>query len=130
MRSKRISTNNNKKGGGSMLRVPSRGLPTMKLVYVFPDLEGQVEGAGFKWYLRDVLRRVPDYHRVIEVDVDGVDTLGKWLFGIPGYAGNARFIANPDEVPRVEVWCGGCSESVIYAIDKLFSFVGGVRVDK
>jgi len=134
--------NKNKRGGGSMaLRLPVRGLPGMRVVYEFSDLEGKVEGDGFKLYLRDVLKRVPEYHRVIELDfrVEGksnegvpipVNTLGRWLFGVPGYAGNARFIAHPGKVPVVEVWCGGCGEEVIYVLDKLFGYVGGKRVEK
>jgi len=131
----------NKRGGGNMvLKVPVRGLPGMRIVYEFPGLEGKVEGAGFKLYLRDVLKRVPEYHTVVELDVNvvgrsdegipiPVNTLGRWVFGVPGYAGNARFTAYPGEVPCVEVWCGGCGEDVIYAIDRLFAYVGGKRVE-
>lgn len=121
-----------------MLKLPVRGLPGMRVVYEFPDLQGKVLGDGFKLYLRDVLKRVPEYHTVLEFDfqVEGrsdkgipipVNTLGRWLFGVPGYAGNARFMSLPGEIPTVEVWCGGCSEEVIYVLDKLFGYVGGKR---
>jgi hypothetical protein len=123
-----------------VLRVPARGLPFKKVVYEFSDLKGKVEGGGFKLYLRDVLKGVPEYHRKIKLDVAvegksdegipiSVNTLGRWLFGVPGYAGNARFIALPDEVPIVEVWCGGCSDDeVIAVLDKLFRYAGGKRI--
>jgi hypothetical protein len=130
----------NKRGGGTMLKVPARGLLSKKVVYEFPDLKGKVEGGGFKLYLRDMLKRVPEYHMRIELDFyvegkteDGVpisiNTLGRWIFGVPGYTGNARFIAYYGEVPRVEVWCGGCGDEVIYAIDRLFKYAGGKRVE-
>jgi hypothetical protein len=120
-----------------VLRVPVRGLPGT-VVYEFPDLKGKVEGGSFKLYLRDRLKRVPEYHRPIELDfyVEGktedgipilINSLGRWLFGVPGYAGNARFIAIPGEVPRVEVWCGGCDDDVLKVLDKLFMYVGGKR---
>jgi len=121
-----------------VLRVPARGSMCMKVVYEFPELKGKVVGGSFKLYLRDLLKKVPEYHSVLEaIGIEGktdtgipvpVSTLGRWIFGVPGYAGNARFIAYPGEIPRVEVWCGGCSEEVIYAMDKLFEYVGGKRV--
>jgi hypothetical protein len=137
-----IGRDKNKKGGdGMVLRLPVRGMPSYRVIYEFSDLKGKVVGSGFKLYLRDVLKRVPEYHKKIELDfhVEGktedgipisINTLGRWLFGVPGYAGNARFIAYPDEVPYVEVWCGGCGEEVVAVLDKLFSYVGGRRVEK
>jgi len=124
-----------------VLRVPVRGLPSMRVMYEFPDLKGKVEGGEFKLYLRDQLKRVLEYHRAVEMDfkIEGksdrgvpipVNTLGRWVFGVSGYAGNARFIVVPSEVPRVEVWCGGCDKEVIEVLDKLFGYVGGRRVVK
>jgi hypothetical protein len=118
------------------LKLPARGLPTKRVIYVFPDLKGEVEGGSFKLYLRDVLKKVPTYHIPVEVDVYGrtadgvpikINTLGRWLFGVPGYAGNARFLGISGEVFRVEVWCGGCGDDVIEVLDKLFAYVGGKR---
>ena len=57
-----------------------------------------------------------------------MNTVGRWLFGVPGYAGNARFVAMPGRVPYVEVWCGGCDEEVVKVLDRLFAYVGGKRV--
>jgi hypothetical protein len=122
-----------------VLRVPIRGLPSQVVVYEFPSLKGKVEGGSFKLYLRDQLKRVPEYHRIVELDfkVEGrssdgvpipVSTVGRWLFGVPGYAGNARFVAMPGRVPYVEVWCGGCDEEVVKVLDRLFAYVGGKRV--
>jgi hypothetical protein len=140
VRGYKVAEDKNKRGGVNMLRLPVRGLPSMRIVYEFPDLKGKVLGGGFKLYLRDLLKKVPEYHRVIELDfrVEGksdegvtipVNTLGRWVFGVPGYAGNARFISLPEEVPVVEVWCGGCGADVIYAIDRLFAYAGGKRVE-
>jgi hypothetical protein len=122
-----------------VLRLPVRGFLSRKVIYEFPKLKGRVEGGGFKLYLRDSLRRVPEYNIPVEVEIDvygrtadgvpiEINTLGKWLFGVPGYAGNARFIAVPGEVPYVEVWCGGCDDDVIKILDKLFAYVGGKRI--
>lgn len=130
----------NKRGGdGMVLRLPVRGMHSNRVIYEFSDLKGKVVGGGFKLYLRDVLKRVPEYHTVVELDfkVEGksdegvpipINTLGRWLFGVPGYAGNARFMSLPGEVPVVEVWCGGCGEEVIAVLDRLFAYVGGKRV--
>jgi hypothetical protein len=120
------------------LRVPVRGLPSVKVVYEFPDLRGKVEGGEFKLYLRNVLKKTPEYHVPIEMDlsIEGrsdkgvpipINTLGRWIFGVPGYAGNARFIVVSGQVPRVEVWCGGCDEEVVEMLDRLFGRVGGKR---
>jgi hypothetical protein len=129
----------NVKGGeAGVLKVSVRGLPSRKVVYEFPSLKGKVEGGSFKLYLRDQLKRVPEYHRAIELDfyVEGktedgipiaINSLGRWLFGVTGYAGNARFFAYPGEIPRVEVWWDGCDEEVIKVLDRLFSYVGGKR---
>jgi len=122
------------------LKLPVRGMPSRRVVYEFPSLRNKVVGGNFKLSLRNVLRRVPIYHYPIELDfkVEGrsesgvpisIDNLGKWLFGVPGYAGNARFIAYPGEIPYVEVWCGGCGEDVVKVLDKLFKYVGGKRVE-
>jgi hypothetical protein len=92
-------------------------------------------------YLRNMLKKVPEYHRAVEMDfkIEGksdrgvpipVNTLGRWVFGVSGYAGNARFFAYPGEVPRVEVWSGGCDKEVIKVLDRLFEYVGGRRVVK
>lgn len=126
--------------GKAVLKLPVRGMPSRRVVYEFFDLRNKVVGGDFKLYLRNVLKRVPEYHAQIDLDVkvegrseDGVpisiDNLGKWIFGVPGYAGNARFIAYLGEVPYVEVWCGGCDEDVIKVIDRLFKYVGGKRVE-
>jgi len=130
---------NLRRGEKKVLRVPIRGLPSKVVVYEFPSLKGKVEGGSFKLYLRDQLKRVPEYHRIVELDfkVEGrssdgvpisVNTVGRWLFGVPGYAGNARFVAMPGRVPYVEVWCGGCDEEVVKVLDRLFAYVGGKRV--
>jgi hypothetical protein len=108
------------------LKLPVRGMPSKKLVYEFSNLKNKVLGSNFKLYLRNVLKRVPEYHAQIDLDVK---VEGRSEDGVSGYAGNARFIAYPGEVPRVEVWCGGCGEDVVKVLDKLFKYVGGKRVE-
>ena len=62
---------------------------------------GYSEG-NFKLIVREVARKHPYYHLKVSLvpPVQGrddagrpvpVDTLGRWLFGVPGYAGNAIF---------------------------------------
>jgi len=73
--------------------------------------------ANFKVLVRDAAKHAAWYHLPIVLipEVQGrsdageeieVNTLGRWLFGVPGYQGNARFIGWPD-VPYVELpeWC-------------------------
>jgi len=108
-----------------------------RLVYEFPG--GRVRGASFKVFLRNELKKVSEYHTPVELDnpnvagrtEDGipipVNTLGRWLFGVPGYAGNAVFDGFKD-VPEVVVNVGGgVSDEVVELIDRLFLAVGGVR---
>jgi hypothetical protein len=108
-----------------------------RLVYEFNEVNAQ--GAGFKLYLREKLKGVQEYHTPIELDnpaITGrtdtgvpipINTLGRWLFGVPGYAGNATFDGFGD-VPKVIVNISpATSGEVVELIDRLFSAVGGVR---
>jgi hypothetical protein len=108
-----------------------------RLVYEFPGC--RVRGASFKIFLRNELKKVSEYHTPVELDNPGVagrtedgvpipiNTLGRWLFGVPSYAGNAVFDGFKD-VPEVVVNVGGgVSDEVVELLDKLFSVVGGVR---
>jgi len=78
--------------------------------------------ASFKPLVRDAAKRtawyylpvvlIPDVHGLSDAgDIIEVNTLGSWLFGVPGYQGNARFIGWPD-VPYVEL-PEGCPDEVI-----------------
>jgi len=78
--------------------------------------------------VRDAAKRTAWYRLPVTLapDVQGrddagmaveVNTLGRWLFGIPGYQGNARFIGWPD-VPYVEL-PEGCPEEVIHGLLEL-----------
>jgi len=97
------------------------------------------KGSSFKIFLRNALKKIPEYHTPIELDNPGVagrtedgvpipiNTLGRWLFGVSGYAGNAIFdgFATP---PRVVVNVHSeVQPEVIEVIDRLFSAVGGLR---
>jgi hypothetical protein len=106
-------------------------------VYEFPGVG--VRGASFKVYLREKLKKVSEYHTPIELDNPGVagrtedgipipiGTLGRWLFGVPGYAGNATFDGFGD-IPKVVVNINPTvSAEVVGLIDRLFSAAGGVR---
>ena len=84
--------------------------------------------ANFKVLVRDAAKRAAWYHLpiVLVPDVQGrsdageeiaVNTLGRWLFGVPGYQGNARFIGWPD-VPYVEL-PEGCPEEIISGLLEL-----------
>jgi hypothetical protein len=108
-----------------------------RLVYEF--LGVGVRGASFKLYLRNELKKIPEYRIPVELDNsnvtgrtdDGVpipvNTLGRWLFGVPGYAGNAVFDGFGD-VPRVVVNISPTtSTEVVELIDRLLSAAGGVR---
>jgi len=120
------------------LVLPARARGNEKrLVYEFRNVS--VKGAGFKVFLRNELKKIPEYHTPIELDnpevagrtEDGipipVNTLGRWLFGVPGYAGNAVFDGFKN-VPEVIINVGaGISGEAVELIDKLFSVAGGNR---
>jgi len=76
------------------------------------EAEGYSRGS-FKLLVRDAANKTQWYYLpvVLIPEVQGrsdageaieVNTLGRWLFGVPGYQGNARFIGWPD-VPYVEL---------------------------
>jgi len=110
-----------------------------QLVYEFRNTGAK--GAGFKIFLRNELKKIPEYHTPVALDNPGVagrtedgipipvNTIGRWLFGVPGYAGNAVFegFSNP---PRVVVNINSAVQpELVKLIDQLFSAVGGVRVE-
>jgi len=92
-----------------------------------------------KVFLREKLKGVPEYHTPIELDNPAIagrtdtvvpipiNTLGKWLFGVPGYAGNAVFDGFSDPPKVVVNIHSEVQPEVIEVIDQLFSAAGGVR---
>jgi len=106
-----------------------------RLVYEFRNY---AQGPSFKVFLREKLKGVPEYHTPIELDNPAIagrtdtgvpipiNTLGKWLFGVPGYAGNAVFDGFSDP-PKVVVNISEVQPEVIELIDRLFSAAGGLR---
>jgi hypothetical protein len=56
-------------------------------------------GAGLKQYYKGKLKENRLYHQLIEIDppVDSIhiETIGDWIFGLPEYEGNVRFL--PDQ---------------------------------
>ena len=99
------------------------------------------KGSSFKIFLRNALKKIPEYHTPIELDNPGVagrtedgvpipiNTLGRWLFGVSGYAGNAVFDGFSDPPKVVVNVHSEVQPEVIELIDKLLSAAGGVRVE-
>jgi len=95
----------------------------------FPDTIGQLNemveinaqkplGLTAQVYIHEVARKLPLYNQEISCDAVGkdkegnkiaVDTVGRWLFGVPGYAGHFRIAPSgnmvsiyfPKESPKV-----------------------------
>jgi len=70
---------------------------------------GRVLGLTAKVFLQEQGRVLPSYNEKISCDdvgkdTDGneikVDTVGRWLFGVPGYDGNVR-VTSDDEMTRI-----------------------------
>lgn len=64
-------------------------------------------GATVEVYVREIARSLPEYDQPIEcaavgIDAEGneiaVNTLGRWLFGVPGYQGHVRVVADGETV--------------------------------
>lgn len=80
-----------------MLSLPARTLPLHYQKHEFPIRNRW--GTGLKTEIRNIAKTLPLYHIPVKLDPevsgrtdDGavipIDTLGKWLFGTPGYMGN------------------------------------------
>ena len=57
--------------------------------------------------VKEFARQIPDYFHPISSEVKGVDktgkeievnTVGRWMFGVPGYEGVARIVPEKDRV--------------------------------
>lgn len=64
-------------------------------------------GVTASTYLQEKARKLPSYQKEIESDVVGVDkngttiavnTVGRWLFGVPGYQGQLRVVPQEETV--------------------------------
>ena len=64
-------------------------------------------GLTAKVLIHEAARTLPLYDQSIECDAKGqsnegkkikVDTVGRWLFGVPGYEGHIRIVAENDKV--------------------------------
>lgn len=64
-------------------------------------------GVTAKVFIHEVARRLPLYNQSIKCRIEGqdkkgkkvaVDTVGRWLFGVPGYAGRVRVALSGDKV--------------------------------
>lgn len=58
-------------------------------------------------YLQEVARKIPNYNTQINCDAAGIDkqganikvnTLGRWLFGVPGFDSHIRIVPQGDNV--------------------------------
>lgn len=93
-----------------MMKFPKRLHGKMKLISI--RLPGNKPMGGFaKIYLRNIAKGFPEYHQKIETGISGEDnfgneipinTVGRWLFGTPGYMGHIR-VSNWDGDIKVEV---------------------------
>jgi len=64
-------------------------------------------GVTTKVFIHEAARGLPLYHQSIKCRIKGedkkgkkiaVDTVGRWLFGVPGYAGRVRVALSGDKV--------------------------------
>lgn len=79
----------------NIIKLPPRGgLPRLGI-----KIEAPIKnkwGTSLKQILRNAARTIPEYFTPIncgvEINIEGekivIDTLGKWIFGTPGYKGN------------------------------------------
>lgn len=100
-----------------------------KILTTFPEKIGQLDamieinaqkplGLTAQVYIHELARKLPLYNLEIDCEAQGqdkegnkiaVDTVGRWLFGVPGYAGHFRIaptgnnvsIYFPKESPKV-----------------------------
>ena len=58
-------------------------------------------------YLQEAARKIPDYNTQINCDANGADkqgtsirvnTLGRWLFGVPGYQSHVRIVPQGENI--------------------------------
>ncbi len=86
---------------------PSR-IPISSNISAFFIPAGEKWGYNFKLKLRDVAKKSPIYFQKIFCPICGrddngkeipIDTVGKWLFGVPGYMGHIRAFDGHIEIP-------------------------------
>lgn len=76
-------------------------------------------GGSAKIFLRNIAKKIPEYHQPIECEISGrsdsgqqipINSVGRWLFGVPGYMGHTRVsnwegttakVEFPQEAPEV-----------------------------
>jgi len=89
-----------------VLKLPARAsLCTQKLSFDRPNLWGY----DLKVVLRSACKRLPEYSIPVEIEpqVTGqsstgvpipINTLGRWVFGTPGYKGNCIFLGGQKNI--------------------------------
>jgi hypothetical protein len=88
-----------------VLRLPARGIPVERLIFDAPNLWAY----NLKIILREACKNLPEYWIPIEIEPkvtglspDGkqipINTLGRWIFGTPGYKGNCNFLGGEKQI--------------------------------
>jgi hypothetical protein len=95
-------------------------------------------GGSAKLFLRDVARNeIPEYHRPIVIGISGrtntgeeipINTVGRWLFGTPGYMGHVKVSNWEGNEAQVE-WPSQAPDVVYTLIAKLKAEVEGLAVN-
>lgn len=90
----------------------------MKKITMFPNTvipldmrvaiqSSELPGLTAKVFIQEKARSLPLYNQSIDCDAEGqskegkkieVNTVGRWLFGVPGYEGHIRIVAENDKV--------------------------------
>jgi len=91
------------------LDLPVRGSPPRMGIKIQAPIKNRW-GFSLKVAMRQVAKSLPEYKRVIIHKVSGrddngneipINTLGRWIWGVPGYMGNAVFDGGAE---MVTVW--------------------------
>ncbi|MFA7070380.1 MAG: hypothetical protein WC144_06025 [Sulfurimonas sp.] len=101
------------------IKMPSKRASRADNSLVIPMLNRY--GYGLKIAIRNEAKKLPSYHEPIECEICGrddsgneipINTIGRWVFGTPGYMGHAMFdggenekiiIYLPHETPEIVV---------------------------
>lgn len=87
------------------LKLPARTIAEVKMEFPIKNKWGY----GLKIAIRNVAKTLPLYRTPVEIkplvtgksdkaDKIPINTLGRWLFGVPGYAGHIRVMGGEDNV--------------------------------
>jgi len=108
------------------LQLPARTIAGIKMEFPIKNKWGY----GLKIAIRNIAKTLPLYRLPVEItplvagesdegDAIPIDTLGRWLFGVPGYAGHIRVLGGED---NISVRCPDVPEAqelITVAVEKL-----------